>query len=480
MEKRKLNVKKVIGTIVIILAIVISLAAVIIRKRNKEKDMYMFPNYAKNIVLDGVGIQSIIEYDPAYIAVHYPIIASEQINDIVYGMIEAELNDFDAKIQEYGSKERPELSVTFETYKYKTRMISFKFVIYDNFSGQADGISRIVTMTFDMNSEKQIALGDLFLDGNYLQMLSDKSYQHFSKQEEYKNNLKILEEGLNPNIENFSNFILTDNYLELIFSPYQISSKMKGAITYKIPISEIKAYMNSSILEEKVVEEKETPSGETKVPDVVDIPQENLEELRDKKLIAITFDDGPDKKCTNEILDILKEEDIKATFFVLGSRAEYYPETIKRIVAEGHQIGSHTYSHKHLKKLSEEEIQYEINITNQIIADITGVTVSAIRTPYGEVNDVIKRNANLPIILWSVDPEDWREPEGEIVCEAIISHVKEGDIILLHDIYETTVEGTRLTIQRLKAEGYTFVTVETLIKAKYGEIVNNQVYRYVR
>jgi len=209
------------------------------------------------------------------------------------------------------------------------------------------------------------------------------------------------------------------------------------------------------------------------------ISQENLDKLKGKKLVALTYDDGPNKKYTPELLDILKEEDSKATFFILGSNAEASPEILQRIVAEGHQIGNHSYDHKQFVALSSDKIQFEINKTNNILKEITGVTPNMIRTPYGEVTDKIKTIVNMPIILWDIDTLDWQTTSANKVYNSIMSKVQDGDIILMHDTFPACVQATKMTIEKLKSEGYVFVTVETLILAKQGKI-ENTVYRYAR
>lgn len=222
--------------------------------------------------------------------------------------------------------------------------------------------------------------------------------------------------------------------------------------------------------EENIPQKEDSKPLETEVKD---------ESLKDKKLIAITFDDGPHETLTPRLLDILKKEDVKATFFVLGSRAKYHPDILKRAADEGHQIGSHTYNHKELPKLSEHERLKEIKDTADLIEQTIGKRPSAMRPPYGSISDSVKKDAGALLILWSIDPEDWKYRDADTVYHNVTGPVRDGDIILLHDIHKTSVDATEKIIPKLKEEGYIFVTVNQLIGAR-GEAVNGAVYNSLR
>lgn len=128
-----------------------------------------------------------------------------------------------------------------------------------------------------------------------------------------------------------------------------------------------------------------------------------------------------------------------------------------------------------LTKLTDEELRSEIDRANEAIEAATGAPPTALRPPYGSYNDAVKADANMPVVMWSVDPEDWKYRDADTVCENILSAVEDGDIVLLHDIYQTSVEGAHKAIQALKEDGYTFVTVEQLLNAR-GEAESGEVY----
>ena len=185
--------------------------------------------------------------------------------------------------------------------------------------------------------------------------------------------------------------------------------------------------------------------------------------------IALTFDDGPHLKYTEEILDILKEFEIKATFFVIGSNAEANPDIIKREIEEGHEIGNHTYSHIFLKKDNYPKLRYEIMKTDSILYEISEYKPRLFRPPGGIFDDVTKeaiKKLEYDVVLWTVDTKDWAHTPAAGICDNVLNNVKSGDIILFHDYVSgcsPTPEALRIIIPKLKEEGFTFVTVSELL-----------------
>ena len=193
---------------------------------------------------------------------------------------------------------------------------------------------------------------------------------------------------------------------------------------------------------------------------------------KEEKIIALTFDDGPHPIFTPKILDLLDEYQIKATFFVLGKYVELYPEIIKRQIDEGHEIGNHTFSHINVNKSSNKIVIEEFERTQIAISSITQVEPKILRPPYGILNEKIIDFANkndCAIILWSQtrDPKDWSNPEAKIIADTILSQVKNGDVILLHDyVYfdeSHTLEALKVILPELKDRGYKFVTISELM-----------------
>ena len=191
---------------------------------------------------------------------------------------------------------------------------------------------------------------------------------------------------------------------------------------------------------------------------------------REKKLIALTFDDGPHPRYTPQILDILAEYDVKATFFTIGINAETYPELIRRARAEGHEIGNHTYSHYNASKLSDEALQKEIASCDTVLRHITDTPVRYFRPPEGVCSAAAKRiceQYGYTIVMWSVDTRDWAHTPVNDICRNVMKNTKNGSVILMHDFIgknSPTPAALRQIIPMLQKSGFTFVTVSQLLE----------------
>lgn len=193
--------------------------------------------------------------------------------------------------------------------------------------------------------------------------------------------------------------------------------------------------------------------------------KESVEEsgVKEKPSIAITFDDGPSSRYTGRLLDGLKERNVKASFFLIGENAKENPELVERIYKEGHLIGNHTYSHVQMTHLSEEAAVGEIEKTDQVISAITGEHVAYMRPPFGAWQRELEVRMEVLPVLWSVDPLDWTTENVDEIVSKVVTEVEEGDIILLHDCYASSVEAALRIVDILQKEGYEFVTVDRLL-----------------
>lgn len=180
------------------------------------------------------------------------------------------------------------------------------------------------------------------------------------------------------------------------------------------------------------------------------------------KKVALTFDDGPNGIYTEKLLDGLLERNVKATFFITGENIKENEDLIARMYEEGHLLGNHTYSHVNLSELDFEAACEEINDTNASVYNITGYEMEYIRPPFGEWTDKLKEKTDMAIVMWNVDPLDWKDQNSALVTSRILKNVKNGDIILLHDIFNSSVEAALQVIDELKKQGYIFVTVDEL------------------
>ena len=186
-----------------------------------------------------------------------------------------------------------------------------------------------------------------------------------------------------------------------------------------------------------------------------------------KKMVALTYDDGPSAN-TPKILDTLEKYDAVATFFVVGNRVSTYSNTVKRAYGMGCEIGNHTYEHKILTRADAAGIREQVSKTNAAVKNITGTDPIVMRPPGGCVNDTVKSQTGMPMILWSIDTLDWRTRNAASTKTAVLDHVKDGDIVLMHDLYEATANASTTIIPTLVERGYQLVTVSELAECRGG------------
>lgn len=194
-----------------------------------------------------------------------------------------------------------------------------------------------------------------------------------------------------------------------------------------------------------------------------------------KPVIALTFDDGPGKH-TERLLKQLEKYDARATFFMVGTNAEKYPKVIQHMQEIGCELGNHTTNHANLTKLTPDEIRTEIAQTDEAIIAAVGSGASLIRPPYGAVNDVVKSEADRPLVMWSIDTMDWNRENADEITKYVLKYVKDGDIVLMHDIHKISVDSAVEFIPKLIKKGYQFVTVSELAAYKGIDLENGIQY----
>lgn len=197
---------------------------------------------------------------------------------------------------------------------------------------------------------------------------------------------------------------------------------------------------------------------------------------KEKPMIALTFDDGPGDG-TERILRVLQENGAKATFFELGGRIQARPELSKKLAEAGMQMASHTYDHPDLTKISEEDVSSQYTRAEKAMEKATGGKPTALRPPYGASNERVRSQTPYPLILWNVDSEDWSSRDAEAICNAVYdANPGDGDILLFHDIYDSTADAIETLVPYFKEKGYQMVTVEQMFAAKGIELKNGTLY----
>ena len=318
-----------------------------------------------------------------------------------------------------------------------------------------------------------------------------------------------IEAGTTPTAENFDSILIRDDGTLLVsFDKYQVGSGVYGVIEIELDVAAISDLLKPEARQLLGIEADEgrlqtefaetveqlragvtiapaiasahssawvqlrsggtvqltfSSVAETDSPDLAQTgaTAEDGVNCNEVACVALTFDDGP-SIYTEGLLDILKEHDVQATFFILGQSARIQSETVLRIFEEGHEIGNHTWNHPNLTQLSDELIQQQLQQTDDIVTQIIGEPTQHLRPPYGAYNDRVRAVSGLPIIFWSVDPMDWRDRDAEIVAARIIESPA-GAIILSHDIHRTTVAAVPTIIAALRERGIHFVTVTKLL-----------------
>lgn len=205
----------------------------------------------------------------------------------------------------------------------------------------------------------------------------------------------------------------------------------------------------------------------------------------EKKLIAFSFDDGPSRKNTEKILKALDKNNARATFFMLGQNAKYYPDLVKKVEESGNEVAGHSWNHPLLTKLGKKGVKKQMSQMNEAIASVTGSDVGLLRPPYGSINRTVKNTVKDPLILWSIDTLDWKTLNADKTADAILKQAKDGDIILMHDIHAPTAEAVKKVLPKLEKKGFQVCTVSELLEARNitlhpGDVVvsANDVYRY--
>ena len=388
-----------------------------------------------NILLLAHGNQETEKYiiqDDYKFILSYPLIKNKKIDLKINNFVEE-----NKKIYNQNSDNIKSMIVNYEIQEYKN--ITFvelnSFIYYED-----DYVENNEIISFKTDTKEILKLKDIFNTPYYISKLTTKTINQDKQQINEENNFILSKSGL----------VIKYNYL----------NKIKE---YKINYDEIETYLKEEYKMDDIVIPVLTPT------------KRDLNKYKNKKLIALTFDDGPSNN-TKYFIKELQKRDALVTFFVVGNRVKKYEDVLKEAYLMGNQIGSHTYSHKNLLYLNEEEITKEIEKTNEAIYNVIGTKPTIIRVPYGNINKKIRSISNMNHILWNVDTLDWKYKNSNRVYKEIIKHAEDGNIILLHDIFKTSVNGVLKAIDELKKQGYEFVTIDEMVYLKNIKLDKSKTY----
>lgn len=420
----------------------------------------------------GIKIVSEISNDEVtHFALQYPQSDHNSFNEKIKSYIEKiKMNYLDemADYNQLGGKLSGELNVSFKTIVHHSGNYSFVFM-NTSYIGSSNGSTEVASFHLNPKTGKEITVEDLFdNDLEKLVRVSTLVREKLVKDDAIKDYL-IVEE-MNTHTEpvwtNFSNFALTNDSVIFYFDKHQIAAGAAGVPIVVLPIENIDKLIASDYKSKKPIADKEndnTSKTANKTSENKNEDDSKKDKAKDNtKQVALTFDDGPDPEVTTAILATLKKYDAKATFFMLGSRVEYYPEIAKNVEKAGHELGNHTWNHPDLTKASSNKVNSEIAKTSSIIKDVTGKNATVFRPPYGAANDSVRAQTDLPSILWDVDTLDWKHRNANELLRIVKSSTQDGSIILMHDIHQSTADGLDSVLAHLKKEGFTFVTVSEL------------------
>lgn len=398
-------------------------------------------------------------------------IINQKIDDYIQYLAQNFKNDFSNFDMTNDDKMYFNLDTEISTYKEK--LLFVKFSIERNYNTYPNPVKFYETMILDLETKQDLQIENILKEG-YTDLFYIDAKKYFYNN--YGINITKKSENYNdikPDETVYKKMFLKEDITEIFIYDY----KKQKEIIFNIPTSEILPYIKTIYLEttttttETTTETTTITTTETSTEATTQTLTQNktlqINSTRkidkNKKMIALTFDDGPNGANTNEILDILEKNNSVATFFVVSRRLDADKKVLKRMVDLGCQIGNHTANHKDLTKLSDEQIKAEVDLVSDKIKNITGNAPTIVRVPYGAVNDNVTQNIDYPIIMWNIDTKDWKTKNVEAIKKEVLGKVKDGDIILMHDLYKTTKDACKQIIPALIEQGFQLVTVDELL-----------------
>ncbi|MFJ7640095.1 polysaccharide deacetylase family protein [Peribacillus sp. NPDC046944] len=403
------------------------------------------------------------DYTKGGFSVSRPIFHQESIDEQLESYIHKEIKEYQKKWKAVDGEASSELNITYEILHFSKQTITISFDKYQQIAGKKQSEYNI--FTYDIPSQEILSLDDIFYsDTDYLSVLSDIAFEELSDKKDKTLTEDMIKKMTDPKMDNFDSFSVLKNTLVFYMKPKKDGdSSTIQSIAIKKELfkdSLLDTYQNKDMNQDRVKERQPKHI-------VAKLPPKNDWIDPSQKVIALTFDDGPHPDNTTAILKSLNKHQAHATFFVLGSRVEHYPEVLQKMIAQGNEIGNHSWDHPQLTRLNKKKIKSQINKTQLAVLKASGYEPSLIRPPYGAINDKVRKHiGDMDVALWEIDPEDWKLRNKKKVVRKVMNKAEDGKIILMHDIYKTSAQAADEIIKQLDQQGYQLVTVSELEKVK--------------
>lgn len=396
-------------------------------------------------------------YDIAYPAFHV-----EKVDQILRNYATRQVEEFWHELGDKKNDPRHFLTLKYTILHYGATTVSVIFHEQKQFYDKPP-IASQQRLTLDLKEQKRLAFNDIFKDKPAAAALLGRLlHDYFANETNGQFPSADLQQYQHFTLDLIKDFNLTQDAVVLYFNPHEPSSPQD---TQAIAIK--RDLLRDILRPSYVAADPDKVKNEAVQPaySIVKLPRRSATVDPSGKMLALTFDDGPGS-LTSRLLDVLKQYDARATFFVIGRQVSGYAGEMKRMAAEGHEIGNHTWDHPNLTLLSASEIQRQFDLTQQAVQQATGgYTPVLMRPPMGMVNDTVATLSaarGMAVTLWSVDPKDWLNRNANFVYNQIMSSAADNRIILLHDIHPTSVDAAIRAIADLRGQGYQLVTVSEL------------------
>ncbi|ATP38837.1 1,4-beta-xylanase [Solibacillus sp. R5-41] len=396
-------------------------------------------------------ISDISNDDKMRFAIQYPLTNFDALNEAITTYIDNSKEYYISmmRLQKDVKEHTGELNIRLDTYQYDHY---YSFVLTNKMIlNNLEHHTKVKTFLIDSETGKIFDIRTLLNDDiKSLETFASHIQSEILKNPKLKG--KISQDKLmlatKPEWSSFNRFALKDESLIIYFDEGEIGDPSAGSLTFEMPLSFINPLLASDF--QIAMEADETI-----------IPKVDLDPT--KKHVALTFDDGPHPKVTKQILTLLEKYDAKATFFMLGSRVQYYPSLVGEIRDAGHEIGNHSWSHPVLTKLSAAEVTKEFESTEHAIFNAIGQNSTVFRPPYGAINDSVKTMIPITSVNWTIDTMDWKHRNANSLLPIIQKSMHNNSIILMHDIHQSTADGLESVLAYLTNEGYEFLTVSEIL-----------------